>query len=155
MKPEVREPLRRSLMQHEGLVLKVYDDKTGGVIHPGTKVQGWATIGYGRNLVGRGITGSEAEYLLQNDIEAVERELDVLLPEWSSWSTARKWAIAELTFNMGVARFLLLFPNTTDDLRAGRFNEAAERLARAKWRRDVGDGRALPIIRAIRHGSFA
>ena len=36
--------------------LRVYDDATGRVVQPGQSVQGWLTIGYGRNLVGRGIT---------------------------------------------------------------------------------------------------
>jgi lysozyme len=154
MKPEVREPLRLSLMQHEGLVLKAYDDKTGQVVHPGTTVGGWVTVGYGRNLVGRGITVGEAEYLLANDIAAVERELNTLLPHWATWTPARQWAIAELTFNMGVGRFLAGWPNTAADLRAGRFVTVAATLSGSKWRRDVGDGRALPIIRAMHRGTW-
>lgn len=154
MTPEVREPLRRSLMQHEGLVLKAYDDKTGRVVHPGTTVGGWVTIGYGRNLVGRGITTAEAEYLLQNDIEAVERELNAQLPEWRTWSAPRQWAIAELGYNMGVARFIAGWPNTVAQLRAGQFEAVAATLAASKWRRDVGDGRALPVIRAMHRGTW-
>lgn len=154
MKPEVREPLRQSLMQHEGLVLKAYDDSTGRVVHPGTTVGGWVTVGYGRNLVGRGITTAEAEFLLSNDISVVERALHELLPEWSTWSAPRQWAIAEITYNLGVERFLRLFPHTAADLRASRFGEAADRLLVAKWRKDVGDGRALPIIRALKTGAW-
>lgn len=154
MTPAARDRLRRSLMQHEGLVLKAYDDRTGRVIHPGTTVAGWVTIGFGRNLVGRGISQAESEYLLQNDITAVGRELDELLPEWRAWAEPRQWAIAELGYNLGVSRFLRLFPHTSADLRAGRFTQAAERLMVAKWRRDVGDGRAFPIITALLRGTW-
>lgn len=151
---ELRERLRTSLMQHEGLVLKAYDDKTGRVVHPGTTVGGWVTIGYGRNLVGRGITGAESEYLLANDIDVVQRELDQHMGEWRTWSEPRQWAIAELTFNMGVTRFIANWPNTVTQLRAGRFEAVADALAASKWRQQVGLGRSAPIIRAMHRGTW-
>lgn len=142
-------------MGHEGLVLRAYDDRTGRVVHPGQTVQGWITIGYGRNLVGRGITIRESEYLLANDLAEVERELDRLIPSWRRWSEPRQWAIFELGYNLGVARFVAEWPNTIELLRAGRFAQVAGVLSGSKWRRQVGDGRALPIIRAMDKGTWA
>lgn len=152
--PDVRDQLRHSLSGHEGLMLKVYDDATGKVVNPGTLVKGWLTIGYGRNLVGRGITKDEAEHLLSNDIDVVERELQENFPEVLTWTDARKFAFAEITYNLGVARFIRLFPNTTADLRAGAFARAGGRLRVSKWRKDVGDGRALPLIRILETGAW-
>jgi lysozyme len=147
--------VRESLMGHEGLVLKAYDDATGRVIHPGTAVKGWATIGYGRNLVGRGITLAEAEILLDNDLRVVETELNRHFPSWRTWPEARQWAVFELGYNLGVARFVANWPNTVAAIHAGNWQQVAATLSGSKWRQQVGDGRALPIIRAIHRGSFA
>lgn len=155
MSPELERRIRTSLMKHEGLVLAAYDDATGRTIAPGTTVKGWVTIGYGRNLIGRGITTQEAEYLLSNDLNAIEAELGLSLPAWRSWAQPRQWALLELGFNLGVARFIAGWPNTIGHLRAGRFAQAANLLAGSKWRAQVGDGRALPIIRAIHRGDWA
>jgi len=62
------------LMQDEGLRLFVYDDKSGATITHGP-AGGSPTIGYGRNLIGRGISEAEAVFLLNNDIGAVTAQL--------------------------------------------------------------------------------
>ena len=154
MTPELRQRLRVSITGHEGLVLRAYDDATGRVVHPGTAVGGWVTIGYGRNLVGRGITKPEAEHLFDNDLAVVEAELDVHFPAWRTWSEPRQWAIAEVGYNLGVARFADTWPNTARALRLHSFREAAAAFADSRWRRQVGDGRALPIIRAFDRGTW-
>lgn len=155
MTPGLRQRIETSIAGHEGLMLKAYDDKTGRVVDPGTTVGGWITIGFGRNLVGRGITRREAEYLFDNDLAVVENELDQHFPAWRRWSEPRQWAMFELGYNLGVARFADTWPNTSAALRAGRFDQVASTLAASKWRRDVGDGRALPIIRAMHRGTWA
>ena len=154
MTPELRQHLRQSISGHEGLMLKVYDDATGRVVNPGTLVQGWLTIGYGRNLVGRGITLNEAEVLLANDFAAVEDELDRQFPAWREWSEPRQWAIFELGYNLGVTRFATEWPNTAARLRAGDFAAVASTLAASKWRTQVGEGRAAPIIAAMQRGTW-
>ena len=154
MTPDLARRVRTSIMGHEGLMLRVYDDATGRVVSPGDTVRGWLTIGYGRNLVGRGITIAEADYLLANDLAEVESELNRVLPHWRDWTEPRRWAIFELGFNLGVQRFVDLFPLTVADLRHRRWESAASRLSAAKWRRQVGDSRALPIIRAIHRGTW-
>jgi GH24 family phage-related lysozyme (muramidase) len=150
--PELRSRLRTELIGHEGLVTRAYDDATGRVIQPGTTVRGWVTVGYGRNLIGKGLTVRESDYLLSNDIADVERELDQHLAEWRTWAPARQLAIANITYNLGVVPFVTKWPNTVADLRAGRFATAGGRLRQSLWRKQVGDGRALPLIRMIETG---
>jgi lysozyme len=152
MTPAVQVRARASIMKHEGLMLAAYDDATGRVVQPGHMVKGWITVGYGRNLIGRGITLPEAEYLLANDLSEVEAELNRRLPEWRRWAEPRQWAIFELGFNLGVARFIAEWPTTVAHLRAGRFDRVAGILSGSKWRSQVGDSRALPIIRAFHRG---
>lgn len=154
MTPEIRARVRASIEGHEGLMLRVYDDATGRVVQPQTLVRGWLTIGYGRNLVGRGITRTEADYLLDNDFVANEAELDQLLPSWRGWPEARQWAVFELTFNLGASRFVGGWPNTVAAMLAGRWSDVASILSTSRWRHQVGDSRALPIIRAIYRGDW-
>lgn len=136
-------------------MLAAYDDATGRVVQPNSTVRGWVSVGYGRNLIGRGITLNEAEYLLANDMAEVERELDRHLFAWRGWAEPRQWAIFELGFNMGVARFVAGWPNTVAAMRAGQWAEVAATLSGSKWRAQVGDSRALPIIRAMHKGTWA
>jgi lysozyme len=155
MTPDLRERIETSISGHEGLMLKVYDDATGRTANPGTLVKGWLTIGFGRNLVGRGITRAEAGYLLDNDLAAVELELDQHFPVWRQWAEPRQWAIFELGYNLGVYRLAREWPTTADHLRSMRFESVAAILSGSKWRSQVGDGRALPIIRAMHKGAWA
>ena len=155
MTPDLRARLRNELIGHEGLVTKAYDDATGRVIQPGTTVRGWVTVGYGRNLIGKGLTVRESDYLLANDIADVERELDQHLAEWRTWALARQLAIANITYNLGVVPFVTKWPNTVADLRAARFTQAGARLRQSLWRKQVGDGRAVPLIRMIETGVLA
>lgn len=155
MTPDLRQHIEASISGHEGLMLKVYDDATGRVVNPGTTVRGWLTIGFGRNLVGRGITRAEAEHLFDNDLAVVEGELDQHFPRWRTWSEPRQWAMFELGYNMGVARFAANWPNTAAALRYEQFDRVAATLSTSKWRADVGDGRALPIIRAMHRGNWS
>ena len=56
---------------HEGVKNHVYKDHLG-----------IETIGVGRNLVDRGLTDEEVDFLLSNDIALVETELDKAMPWW-------------------------------------------------------------------------
>lgn len=151
---DIRNALTQSLLGHEGEVLRAYDDATGKVVDKGTTVQGYVTVGVGRNLVGRGITQVESRYLLGNDIDAVERELDERFPVWRSFSAGRRLALMELCFNMGTVRFLGGWPNAVSDMIAGRWQDVAKRLAASLWRKQVGETRAQHIIRLILSGEI-
>ena len=64
------------ISDHEGVILKVYDDATGQELKAGDILIGHPTIGVGRNVAkdGLGISQEEAEFMLMNDIERVEEE---------------------------------------------------------------------------------
>lgn len=127
MTPTARMAVAASLQQHEGNVLKVYDDADGKPIVPGKLVQGVPTIGVGRNLV-KGITATESLFLFNNDRTEVERELDLLTPWWQALNDARQVAIVELGFNLGVQRMLNLWPKTFGFFKAGQYAAAAQEI---------------------------
>lgn len=146
-----REAMCRELARDEGLRLTVYDDATGLPIEQGSVVQGHPTIGIGRNLTkARGITEREALYLLDNDLAAVEFELNVKVPWWADLSEARQRALANMAFNMGYPR-LSLFRNMLHALESGDYERAADEALDSRWARQVG-ARADRIATMIREG---
>jgi lysozyme len=62
------------LQQDEGLRCQPYDDRSGVAIKLGPQ-GGKVTIGYGRNLTDRPLTGAEASWLLQNDLAEMWSDL--------------------------------------------------------------------------------
>jgi lysozyme len=147
--------LRQELRGDEGEVLRVYDDKTGRPIGPGTAVVGNPSIGVGRNLTGRGLSQAEAELLLTNDIAACEAELAPGLPWITSLSPARQTVIYSLYFNTGLgnpARFEAGWPNFLAQMKAGQFAAAADNLESSQpWATEVGP-RAHRLGELVRFG---
>ena len=150
----VREHLTRSLLGHEGEVLRVYDDATGKTLNRGDTLQGFATIGVGRNLMGRGISAAESRLLLTNDLDAVESELDGQFPIWRTFGHGRQAAFMELSFNLGTANFLRGWPTLVSHAIAGRWGEVATVLLGSRWRKQVGETRAQSIVRLMLTGEL-
>lgn len=116
----------------------VYDDATGEPIVAGTHVRGNPTVAYGRNLTaGRGITDPEADELLEDDVNAVCRELDNAIAWWRGLSDNRQRALVNMAFNMGVPT-LMQFRKMLGALQAGRYEVAAEEALRSRWSSQVG-----------------
>jgi len=93
------------ISNHEGVILKVYDDGTGQELQAGDILIGHPTIGVGRNVAkdGLGISQEEAEFMLMNDIERVEEEIKNFPIE--NLNEARRAIIIDMAFNMGITRF--------------------------------------------------
>lgn len=93
------------ISDHEGVILKVYDDATGQEVGAGDILIGHPTIGVGRNVAkdGLGISQEEAEFMLMNDIERVEEEIKNFPIE--NLNEARRAIIIDMAFNMGISRF--------------------------------------------------
>lgn len=93
------------IADHEGLILKVYDDATGKEIGAGDVLIGHPTIGVGRNIAkdGLGISQEEAEFMLENDIERVKEEIKNFPIE--NLNEVRTAIIIDMAFNMGISRF--------------------------------------------------
>ncbi|MEE9356610.1 MAG: glycoside hydrolase family protein [Methylococcaceae bacterium] len=93
-----REKLIKDLKREEGVVLHAYNDHLG-----------FTTIGVGRLIDkrrGGGISISEAEYLLGNDIYLAERELDVNLIFYKRLDETRQRALCNMCFQLGIGGLL-------------------------------------------------
>ena len=106
------------------------------------------TIGIGRNLEDRGITRAEAQFMLENDIIAIMRELDDQFPEWRELSDTRQMVIANMAFNLGTFG-LLNFKQTIAHIRAQEWDQASDEMLRSHWAEQVGD-RAKRLSEAMR-----
>ena len=124
---------------HEGVRNQVYKDHLG-----------IETIGVGRNLVDRGLSDQEVDYLLQNDIKIVEEELDRSLPWWRDMSEVRQRALADLVFNMGLPR-LHGFVKMLDGLQRRDYQTAADELLDSNYAKQVG-ARSIRVAEMIRTG---
>ncbi len=87
--------LKDQLRADEGERLKPYKDSVGKL-----------TIGVGRNLDDVGLSTSEVDVLLTNDIDRVLRDLTKQMPWWVGLSDNRQLVLASMAFNMGINRLL-------------------------------------------------
>lgn len=132
------------LKRHEGVMYYVYDDHLG-----------YATIGVGRCIeknVGLGLSHDEIEYLLQNDVKRCIEELDSNFPWYRNLCEARRDAMINLCFNLGLPR-LKKFVKALAAMEAGNYEEAAVEFLDSRWAKQVGT-RALEVTHMIRSGEY-
>jgi lysozyme len=142
------------LQRHEGT-----GPVRDGRLFPYLDTVGKWTLGWGRNITDRGISGDEALFLLQNDIEQVKRELDQALPWWTKLDDVRRDVLIDMGFNLGVltpplTAKLLTFKTSLGLIEKGWYEEAADRLKQTKWAQQVGS-RADELIEMLRTGRYA
>ena len=130
--------LTRQLKEDEGLRLKPYRC---------TKKK--LTIGYGRNLDARGISESEAEILLKNDIDRVVTQLKTN-PIYQQLDDNRQAVLCNMCFNLGY-QGLLSFKRMWAALEASDYQGAAFEMENSKWYQQVGD-RAERLVRIMYTG---
>ncbi len=133
------EAMKRELIRDEGLRLKPYHCTAGKL-----------TIGVGRNLEANGITELEAEMLLAFDIERFGAQLDRAIPWWRGLDDVRQRVLLNMAFNLGTAK-LMEFTNTLGNIRAGRWEAAAEGMLKSKWAGQVG-ARAVRLAKMMKTG---
>lgn len=112
------------LRRDEGCVLHAYED-----------TMGLLTIGVGRLIDkrrGGGISMVEAAYLLTNDLNKVDRELQERLPWVVTLSHARRGVIQAMAFQLGV-NGLLGFENTLKMIEQGEYDKAARAMLQSRW----------------------
>lgn len=145
------ERLRKSIIKHEGLRLAVYDDASGKPIKAGDTLVGHPTIGVGRLLDERaGISQAEAEYLLDNDINRVVRDVNGNLPWLHRLNDVRRDVLYEMAFQMGV-KGLLGFVNTLALIEGGKYEAAASAMLNSKWAKQT-PARAKALSLAMLNG---
>ena len=129
------------LERDEGRRRHVYADTMGN-----------PTIGIGRNLAGRGLSDSEIDYLLRNDVALAELDLTRSLPWWTNLNPVRQAVLVEMAFNMGIDG-LLTFRSTLADVAVGHWQDAAQGMRNSLWHRQVG-ARAERLADAMEHDEF-
>ena len=149
------------LVEHEGLMLNVYQDHLG-----------IDTIGIGRNLIDRGISEKELEnmgksldeiykdgitkedsYMLaSNDISIVEAELSFHHPCIKDIGEARQRVLIDMAYNMGVPR-LLKFKKMWEAIHKGSYNTASTEMLDSKWALQVKK-RAIKLCSVMQSGTW-
>jgi len=150
------------LIEHEGMVLTVYEDSLG-----------IDTIGIGRNLKDRGITKEELEYmdipnmgivydhgiteadaryLALNDIRIVENELCRVHPCVENLDSVRQLILMDMAFNMGVPR-LCKFTKMWNAIHEEDYPTAAKEMLDSRWAIQV-KSRATKLANAMHNGEF-
>ena len=129
------EELADMLTADEGLRLKVYDDHNGDPIKKGSKVEGYPTVGIGRELQNFGLSEDEARYLLINDINRVLWEAEAF-KWWKLLNEPRKICVANMLFNLGLTRFNK-FKKFQAALNTKSWSIAADEMINSKWASQV------------------
>ena len=118
--------------------------------------EGYWTVGIGRNVDpenGIGLSEDEVDYLLQNDIERVIKELAAEYPWFNGLDDVRKDAMIDIAFNLGATR-LRGFRRALTAMEAGNYKEAATEFLDSRWAKQVG-GRAIELTDMIASGEYA
>lgn len=153
--------LIQKLINHEGLVLQVYQDTLG-----------IDTIGIGRNLEDRGITNEELEdmgitldhvyqygiteadaiLLAENDVQIVEDELLRAHPCVDRLDAVRQLVLIDMAFNMGVPR-LCKFKKMWAAIHDEDFTTASKEMLDSRWANQV-KSRSTKLAHAMYSGKM-
>jgi lysozyme len=153
--------LIQKLIEHEGLVLQVYQDTLG-----------IDTIGIGRNLEDRGLSDNELEemgitldhvyefgiteadavLLAENDVEIVEDELLRAHPCVDRLDAVRQLVLIDMAFNMGVPR-LCKFKKMWAAIHADDFTVASKEMLDSRWANQV-KSRSTKLAHAMYSGEM-
>lgn len=139
MTSEGRQKLKALLAKHESY--KQF---------PSSDVSGHLMIGVGRNLSDRGISVSEAYYLLDDDISYFFNKLCNFLDFFEKLNEVRQIVLIDMCFNLGV-QGLLGFEDMLASLRDENYNVAADEMLKSKWFHQVGE-RAQCLADIMRKG---
>lgn len=141
MTPEGKQKLRQLLTRHEQFRQFPYTDTTGHL-----------TVGIGRNLSDRGISVTEATYLLDDDIIYFYGKLSHYLGFFVRLTENRQIALIDMCFNLGLQGFLN-FKKMMLALESGDYERAAGEMLDSEWSHQVGE-RATTLANIIRTGEL-
>ena len=141
MIPESKQKLRGLLTAHEGCKLFPYVYTTGNL-----------SIGIGRSLTTRGISTTEAFYLLDDDISYFSGKLTHFLPFFSDLSENRQVALIDMCFNLGIQGFLN-FKEMIAALESHDYDRAANEMLDSKWAEQAKE-RATQLAHIMRTGEL-
>lgn len=127
--------LKSQLKRDEGVVNHAYQDSLG-----------FTTIGVGRLIDanrGGGLSDSEVDYLLNNDITDKTAQVLAALPWAKELSEPRLGVLINMAFQLGI-RGLLGFPSMLGAVRTGDYGTAALHMVDSKWAKQT-PARALRL----------
>lgn len=134
------------LKRDEGVRAQCYQD-----------TEGLWTIGVGRLIdpshPSSGLTDDEIDYLLSNDIERVEKQLEKRFRWFKDLDDARQYVLLQMCFNLGITR-LSKFVRMLSHMERGDFESAAIEQERSKWFKQVGK-RAERLQAVMRTGDLS
>lgn len=134
------EKVAARVKKHEGFRPHPYEDTAGKL-----------SIGYGRNLTDDGITRTEADHLLSNDLTYALDELQKY--HWfDALAPARQGALLDMMVNLGATHFAK-FTNLIGAVERGQFELAAREMLWSNWAAQVGS-RAKKDAEQMRTGEW-
>jgi len=136
--------LTEMLRRHEGVETHAYKCTSGKI-----------TVGVGRNIDpdgGLGLSDDEIDVLLENDIDRSIKELGAAFNWFSDLNEARRDAMIDLAFNMGLTR-LTGFKKALAAMAEANYDTAAAEFMDSKWASQVKD-RAIEICAMIKTGNY-
>ena len=132
------------LKLHEGVETHAYKCTSGKI-----------TIACGRNIDpagGIGLSDDEIDYLLENDIDRCIKELGSAFSWFSDLNEARRDAMIDLVFNMGLTR-LTGFKKALAAMADANYDLAATEFMDSQYASQVKD-RAIEICAMIKTGNY-
>ena len=121
---------------------------------PYKDTKGFITIGVGRNLEAKPLSPFAIKVLLDEDInEAREGCIEVFgAAEFDGFPVNRQLALLNLVFNLGIGKFKT-FKETIALMKAGKWNEAADRLLTLPYAQQV-KSRAERVAKMLKDEDF-
>tara|TARA_X000000950_G_C13615080_1_gene536974 strand:+ start:231 stop:668 length:438 start_codon:yes stop_codon:yes gene_type:complete len=138
------ERLTKMLKRHEGVKSHAYKCSAGFI-----------TVGVGRNLDengGIGLSDSEIDMLLANDIARVDQELKDRFVWYSELDSVRRDAMIDIAFNLGITK-LLRFEKALSAMESQDYFLASEEFNDSRWSDQVGE-RADELCDMIETGEY-
>ena len=114
------------------------------------------TIGIGRNVDvngGLGLSDKEVDFLLEQDIERVIKELSTEYGWFNDLDDVRKDAMIDISFNLGATK-LRKFVMALDAMATADYKTAAKEFLDSDWSRTV-KGRSVELAAMIETGEYS
>lgn len=131
-------------------LLKIHE---GFRSHPYKCTSGKLTIGYGWNLEDRGITESEAEYILSKMVSEIIIKLKGIINNFYGLNTVRQAVLIDMAYQLGIMG-LSKFKNMINAIQDGDFLKASEEMLGSKWAKKDSPNRAHELSLMIRTGNI-
>ncbi len=140
MDQDLKDLAESLIKHHEGYCDHVYNDSLGV-----------PTLGWGRNVSkSGGLRVSEAQFMLDNDLDDRYKFMDSTYPWFKGLNSARRAALLDMCFQLGCSGFSL-FERSIFHLSLGNFTDAADTMLKSKWANQT-PRRAKAITDIIRTG---